>query len=67
MRMFARRVLQGLGSVLALAAPGLGSRSASPAEWLELAFGLPGGVYDPLSSMRSPASSLWIARGGTLR
>ena len=47
MRMFARGVLQGLGSVLALAAPGQGSRSASPAERLELTFGLPGGGYDP--------------------
>ena len=41
-----RRVLQGLGGVLAFAVPGLASRSASPAERSYLTFGLPGGEYD---------------------
>ena len=41
-----RRVLQGLGGVLAFAVPGLASRPASPAEPPYLTFGLPGGVYD---------------------
>ena len=39
-----RRVLQGLGSVLALAAPGLASRPAFPAGPPYLTFGLPAGV-----------------------
>ena len=41
-----RRVLQGLGGVLAFAVPGLASRPASPAERPYLTFGLPGGEYD---------------------
>ena len=41
-----RRVVQGLGGVLAFAVPGLASRSASPAERSYLTFGLPGGEYD---------------------
>ena len=41
-----RRVLQGLGSVLSLAATVPGSRPASPEERLELTYGLPAGVYD---------------------
>ena len=41
-----RRVLQGMGGVFAVAAHGLGSRPASPAELPYLTFGLPAGVYD---------------------
>ena len=41
-----RRVLQGLGSMLAFAAPGLVARPASPAEQPHLTFGLPAGEYD---------------------
>src|SRR6516162_681101 len=41
-----RRVLQGLGGVLAFAVPGLASRPASPAERPYLTFGLPDGEYD---------------------
>jgi len=41
-----RRVLQGLGGMLAFAAPGLVSRPASPGELPYLTFGLPAGVYD---------------------
>lgn len=41
-----RKVLQGLGGVLAFAVPGLASRPASPAERPYLTFGLPGGEYD---------------------
>ena len=41
-----RRVLQGLGGMLAFAVPGLASRPASPAERPYLTFGLPGGEYD---------------------
>src|SRR6516162_8482069 len=41
-----RRVLQGLGSVLAFTAPGLASRPAFPSGPPYLTFGLPAGVYD---------------------
>lgn len=41
-----RSVLQGLGSMLAFAAPGLLSRSAASAAPPYLTFGLPAGVYD---------------------
>jgi sulfite dehydrogenase (cytochrome) subunit A len=41
-----RRVIKGLGSVLALGVPGLASRTASPADPPYLTFGLPAGVYD---------------------
>src|SRR5271166_3310629 len=41
-----RRILQGLGGVLAFAVPGRVSRSAFPAEPPYLTFGLPGGEYD---------------------
>lgn len=41
-----RAVLQGLGGALAVAAPGLMSRSAASAAPPYLTFGLPAGVYD---------------------
>jgi hypothetical protein len=41
-----RRVLQGLGGVLAFAVPGLASRPASPAGRPYLTFALPSGEYD---------------------